>query len=161
MSDLAVELIDLGDLWLDPETGEVTAKTDGPSVQPFDLEAYLARKLRDAKAQQSAWEKVAKGLSARFIAMQAEPTRTYGDTRITVVRGSTAALDFTQFYAWLEQAELTREDLTALVHAAKGFGLTGLPPILAEPLASFLETTANAPYIRATAVAVRALGSAS
>lgn len=157
MSDLAVELIDLGDLWLDPETGEVTAKA-GEGDQPFDLEAYLARKLRDAKAQQSAWEKVAKGLSARFIAMQAEPTRTYGDTRITVVRGSTTALAFAQFYDWLEQAEVTREDLTALVHAAKGFGLKGLPPILAETMASFQETTPNAPYIRATAVAVRALG---
>lgn len=140
-------IIDIGDgMFVDEATGEIQDLPAGT-----DAALAISRRVLFAQDQEKAWAAVkAAGKAALERLLPADQKRMEcgGESVVRWVNGRlTESQDTDAMKLELATAEITDAERNALVLAAKGFDLSGLPDSLRNMLAPFVITKAGKGYL--------------
>lgn len=141
--------------YFDEETGEIVDATDANAV---DVSTAAIRR-HEAAVQEKAWADRKAIFDIILLRKQDEKNAVYAEQVQISVRGSGyETFDQAGFAEAMQEIELTREELTALVLAAKGFIKDSLTPEVKVIVDEFTKKMQKKPWIISSAVRKMAPG---
>jgi hypothetical protein len=112
-----------------------------------DSLAMLVLRRHDAREQERAWEMKRKQYDALILRGQVEKVAVYSDVRATVKARRLTSTDVPAFLAAVAGMELTRDELYALLSAAKAFDAAMLPEFARPAHAAATTYGMSSPWV--------------
>lgn len=135
--------------YFDQETGEIVDATDAEAV---DISS-AAIKRHEAAEQEKAWGARKAIFDSILLKNQNEKNAVYGEqVQISIRNAGYETFDQEGFAEAVQEIELTREELVALVLAAKGFSKDKLPPDVQLIVNDFTTKLQKKPWVLSSVV---------
>lgn len=121
------------DILIDDDTGEIV---EAPPISDDALTASLVARLHMARTMAKEHARDVAALTAVLL-RRLDRRGIYGDYTATIRQDSYTSLDRTEFSRFIDAAELTRDDMLAILHCVTSLdrdAVRELPPHLQEPI---------------------------
>lgn len=138
-------LLDLGDVLVDEETGELFDAAQTPIAGP-DL-SLLAWRLRDAGDQKRAWERAEMALKGVFLNLQDERKAIYGDVVISIRTQQRSRFLPAAWRQVLDAESFNRIEYRAIALAITGIDASRLTPELGRFVEAATDRYETKPFV--------------
>ncbi len=140
--------------YIEIEAGLVISE-DGEIIDAANVDdpiAFLARQRHEAKVQEKEWAERVSVLDRVLLKQQGEKRMSYGTVVVDVRTGTYPKFDRAEYADAISEIEFTREELMALVLAAKDFDRASLPAAVVDIYDEALKHPEKRPWIQTSNV---------